>query len=127
MDKCHQTNPPTKLKSEVMGEKGTRKGLGATPCSAGSDTPETDGEADHAQNILIDCEREAYQTGGEVDAIVVPVCFARRLERERDEARAALMEVEAGVLDGETMEEFHSRVRRVAVRARQNGKDQTAR
>lgn len=69
-------------------ELGDVAALPPTPCSAQkSDTPETDGEVDHAQNILIDCQREAYQTGKEGDASVVMADFARRLERERDEAR----------------------------------------
>ncbi len=51
-----------------------------------SDTPETDDEADVASNFVLD-----YQCQGKHDdipkPIVVPVEFARKLERERDEWR----------------------------------------
>ena len=37
MDKYHQTNPPTELKSAVMGRENSRKGSPASACSAESD------------------------------------------------------------------------------------------
>jgi hypothetical protein len=47
-----------------------------------SDTPETDAESGHPRDIVIDADREGYDAPNVVDAD-----FARRLERERDEAR----------------------------------------
>ncbi len=60
------------------------EGRSSAPCSPSSDTPETDGESDDAHNICLD-----YDCQGKDDniptPIVVPVDFARRLEREREE------------------------------------------
>jgi hypothetical protein len=51
-----------------------------------SDTPETDAEEDASHNFA---------------ELVVPSGLARRLERERDEAREALMKIEDVFVDGE--------------------------
>jgi hypothetical protein len=51
-----------------------------------SDTPETD------ENISVGLEN--------ADRECVPVDFSRKLERERDEARAALMKIEDLFIDG---------------------------
>lgn len=61
-----------------VGESSDRCGLGATPCSAGSDTPETD----------VACDK-LYADG----VAVIPLDdFARRLERERN-ARFTVKEI----------------------------------
>jgi hypothetical protein len=51
-----------------------------------NDTPETDASAEMAHNIVLDWDcRDSGDTTEE--PVVVPAEFARRLERERDEAR----------------------------------------
>jgi len=51
-----------------------------------SDTPETDDQLDDARNIVLDFECRNLDEGTVVP-VVVPADFARKLERERDNAR----------------------------------------
>ena len=57
-----------------------------------TDTPETDSEADDAHNVCLD-----YDCQGKDDniqtPIVVPADFARKLERERNEAYELIREM----------------------------------
>jgi hypothetical protein len=61
-----------------------------------SDTPETDGLAEMAHNLVLDWDcRDRGDTTEK--PVVVPAEFARRLERERDQLRKRVAELESAL------------------------------
>ena len=69
-------------------------------------TPETDA-----------AERMAF-----AQEYMVPTAFARKLERERDEARSALMEIEDRCVDCEDACDDIQKIREIAVKALEGAK-----
>ncbi len=58
-----------------------------------SDTPECDGQIEDARNVALDFNCRTPQPKEGENIYVVPADFARRLERERDEARREASEL----------------------------------
>lgn len=68
---------------------------GVEYCPQSPDTPETNGEIEHVSNwaLWLSCRKHGYTD--ESHAYGVPVAFAQRLERERDQLKARVVELEA--------------------------------